>query len=75
MLRQPQQIRSITVLRNCYFGNNSTYADYSFNPTALRKAKIVYNFGISECIWVHLLSPKTPVASLLKLTVEALQPL
>ena len=22
---------------------------YSFNPTALRKAKIVYNFGLSEC--------------------------
>ena len=22
---------------------------YIFNPTALRKAKIVYNFGLSEC--------------------------
>ena len=23
--------------------------DQSFNPIALRKAKIVYNFGLSEC--------------------------
>ena len=22
---------------------------FTFNPTALRKAKIVYNFGLSEC--------------------------
>ena len=27
----------------------------SFNPTALRKAKIVYNFGLSECNRVHKL--------------------
>ena len=26
---------------------------FSFNPTALRKAKIVYNFGLSECNWAH----------------------
>ena len=25
----------------------------SFNPIALRKAKIVHNFGLLECIWVH----------------------
>ena len=24
-----------------------------FNPIALRKAKIVYNFGLSECNWVN----------------------
>ena len=26
---------------------------FSFNPIALRKAKIVCNFGLSECNWVH----------------------
>ena len=24
------------------------------NPIALRKAKIVYNFGLSECNWVKM---------------------
>ena len=27
---------------------------FIFNPIALRKAKIVYNFGLSEYNWVHL---------------------
>ena len=27
---------------------------FSFNPFALRKAKIVNNFGLSECNWVHV---------------------
>ena len=27
---------------------------FSFNPIALRKAKIVYNFGLPECNWVHV---------------------
>ena len=27
---------------------------FFFNPIALRKAKIVYNFGVSECSWVHV---------------------
>ena len=27
---------------------------YDFNPTALRKTKIVYNFGLSECSMVNI---------------------
>ena len=27
----------------------SAKGDNSFNPIALRKAKIVYNFGLTEC--------------------------
>ena len=31
-------------------GNIQQYfPEFIFNPTALRKAKIVYNFGLSEC--------------------------
>ena len=26
-----------------------TFDSHLFNPTALRKAKIAYNFGLSEC--------------------------
>ena len=29
-----------------------------FNPIALRKAKIVYNFGLSECIRVKKIAEK-----------------
>ena len=37
------------------------FSYFAFNPTALRKAEIVYNFGLSECNkvkdyegeWVH----------------------
>ena len=28
------------------------------NPIALRNAKIVYNFGLSECNWVHIKAKK-----------------
>ena len=31
----------------------------AFNPTALRKAKIVYNFGLSECNRVNPLTVYT----------------
>ena len=31
---------------------NSTF---HFNPIALRKAKIVYNFGLSECNMVNMI--------------------
>ena len=42
---------------SCYYTlaslNNRTLSfialNMSFNPTALRKAKIAYNFGLSEC--------------------------
>ena len=35
-----------------------------FNPIALRKAKIVYNFGLSECSRVNLRQCKTMKAIL-----------
>ena len=34
---------------------------FSFNPTALRKAKIVYNFGLSECNWARAKEKKKPL--------------
>ena len=37
-----------------------SFESFSFNPTALRKAKIVYNFGFSECNWVHVIQ-KNPL--------------
>ena len=52
------QIRTInTYTHSCLNGTksifesgNSYYAVWTlFNPIALRKAKIVYNFGLSEC--------------------------
>ena len=33
----------------CQVASCSDSADAQFNPIALRKAKIVYNFGLSEC--------------------------
>ena len=33
-----------------------TYVAWDFNPTALRKTKIVYNFGLSECSRVNIYS-------------------
>ena len=32
--------------------------DYTFNPIALRKAKIVYNFNLFECSRVNSPEPK-----------------
>ena len=32
----------------------STYSNTGINPIALRKAKIVYNFGLSVCIRVNI---------------------
>ena len=38
----------------------------TFNPIELRKAKIVYNFGLSECSRVKIdRQPGTPVVELL----------
>ena len=47
------------------FLQNSVVAPL-FNPVALRKAKIVYNFGLSECIYNFGLSE----CSRLKFTVR-----
>ena len=33
---------------------NFVLAYFVFNPIALRKAKIVYNFGLSECSRVNM---------------------
>ena len=41
-----QKILSLCLLKAQLF--------FSFNPIALRKAKIVYNFGLSECNLVHV---------------------
>ena len=38
----PDQTAWSSLIRACF-------AASSFNPIALRKAKIVYNFGLSEC--------------------------
>ena len=46
------RFKAIALSGNCckYTANTSCNADEnSINPTALRKAKIVYNFGHSEC--------------------------
>ena len=36
------------------FPNKDVFGVTLFNPTAFRKAKIVYNFGLSECSRVNL---------------------
>ena len=37
------------ISQNCASAPSCLLMCNSFNPTALRKAKIVYNFGLSEC--------------------------
>ena len=44
-MKQPFKIGSTFQGKNMFMGEKIL----SFNPIALRKAKIAYNFGLSEC--------------------------
>ena len=47
----------------CLFVKGNSFCDFLYafrsHPIALRKAKIVYNFGLSECNGINLALPET----------------
>ena len=47
------------LMENIMNKNQIRVVGFVFNPIALRKAKIVYNFGLSECnrVKVQIISP------------------
>ena len=52
---------SVCLVESCLFlalvwTCKTKFKEFKFKPIALRKAKIIYNFGLSECNWVKVCS-------------------
>ena len=52
---------SVFLVESCLFlafvwTCKTKFKEFKFKPIALRKAKIIYNFGLSECNWVKVCS-------------------